>query len=61
MSSGAFPRFTEGNVEIHFSKRDEKWVLRCEQLDMHSAWFKQALSDKWRTGVEPTLFNGKNH
>jgi hypothetical protein len=51
----------ECNVEIHLSKKDEKFQFHATTLTLHSRWFKDALSEKWTSGSETTLFNGKNH
>lgn len=50
MASHSFPQFSDGNVEIHFSNDDEKFVLHSYVLALHSSWFKASLSERWNGG-----------
>ena len=56
-----FLRFSDGDVEIHFSKTDEKFVLHSHVLALHSSWFKASLSERWNSTNQATLVNGKSH
>ena len=60
MGSQVFPKFSDGNVEIHFSATDDTFILHSWVLSLHSSWFKASLSERWNTG-DATLLNGKNH
>ena len=50
MASTTFPRFNDGDVEIHLSSTDEKYVLHSYVLALHSPWFKASLSERWNNG-----------
>lgn len=61
MAPNGFPQFSDGNVEIHFSETDEKFVLHSWQLSLHSPWFKSSLSDRSRNEGSGTMIDGKHH
>lgn len=64
MKTNAFPRFSDGDVEIFFTADDpcDKYVLHSWALALHSSWFKASLSERWRTsGIASHELGGESN